>query len=104
MKSHQNENENIDNSQIMALKKNDSTVFYMLYYLLFQTELLSLQCPDSPLLVHVPDHNSILNRLLEGYDTLEQKIGYEFRDKSYLLQAFTHASYHYNTVTDCYQR
>uniref|UniRef100_K1QXR8 ribonuclease III n=1 Tax=Magallana gigas TaxID=29159 RepID=K1QXR8_MAGGI len=68
------------------------------------TELLSLQCPDSPLLVHVPDHNSILHRLLEGYDTLEQKIGYEFRDKSYLLQAFTHASYHYNTVTDCYQR
>ncbi|XP_062617556.1 endoribonuclease Dicer-like [Saccostrea cucullata] len=69
-----------------------------------EAELLSLQCPESPLLTHVPGYNSILCRLLEGYDMLEQKIGYEFKDKSYLLQAFTHASYHYNTVTDCYQR
>ncbi|XP_055995249.1 endoribonuclease Dicer-like isoform X2 [Ostrea edulis] len=68
------------------------------------TELLSLQCPESPILAHVPGYDRILCRLLEGYSTLEQKIGYEFKDKSYLLQAFTHASYHYNTVTDCYQR
>ncbi|XP_054708066.1 endoribonuclease Dicer-like [Uloborus diversus] len=45
-----------------------------------------------------------LERLLAGYSAFERKIGYSFRDKSILLQAFTHASYHYNTLTDCYQR
>ena len=41
---------------------------------------------------------------LQGYDKFEEAIGYTFRDKSYLLQAFTHASYSANTLTDCYQR
>lgn len=27
-----------------------------------------------------------------------------FNDRAYLLQAFTHASYTYNRITDCYQR
>ena len=31
-------------------------------------------------------------------------IGYVWRDKSYLLQAFSHASYYPNRLTDCYQR
>lgn len=35
---------------------------------------------------------------------LEENIGYTFRDKSFLIQATTHISYHDNTVTDCYQR
>jgi hypothetical protein len=30
-------------------------------------------------------------------------IGYVWRDKSYLLQAFSHASYSPNRLTDCYQ-
>jgi len=29
----------------------------------------------------------------------EKQIAYTFKNKSYLLQAFTHASYYYNTVT-----
>lgn len=29
---------------------------------------------------------------------------YEFKDKSYLVQAFTHNSYYDNKITDCYQR
>jgi hypothetical protein len=33
----------------------------------------------------------------------EQMIGYVWRDKSYLLQAFSHASYLPNRLTDCYQ-
>jgi endoribonuclease Dicer len=41
---------------------------------------------------------------LQGYDQFEDSIGYHFRDRSYLLQAFTHASYSANTLTDCYQR
>lgn len=42
--------------------------------------------------------------LLQGYDQFEDSIGYHFGDRSYLLQAFTHASYSSNTLTDCYQR
>lgn len=34
----------------------------------------------------------------------EDEIGYKFNNKEYLLQAFTHASYYYNNITDCYQR
>lgn len=40
----------------------------------------------------------------QGYNQFEASIGYKFRDKSYLLQAFTHASYTPNNLTDCYQR
>lgn len=42
--------------------------------------------------------------MLDGYEELEKSIGYKFRDSSYLLQAFTHASYQPNRLTDCYQR
>lgn len=37
-------------------------------------------------------------------DQFEAAIGYTFKDKAYLVQAFTHNSYYENTVTDCYQR
>ena len=40
-----------------------------------------------------------------GLDRFERDIlQYEFRDKSYLIQAFTHNSYFENQITDCYQR
>ena len=45
-----------------------------------------------------------LQRLLDGYDVFERRIGYKFRDRSYLLQSLTHASYSPNRLTDCYQR
>ncbi|XP_069680713.1 endoribonuclease Dicer isoform X2 [Periplaneta americana] len=41
---------------------------------------------------------------LEGVDELEHRLQYKFRDRSYLLQALTHASYTPNRTTDCYQR
>lgn len=41
---------------------------------------------------------------LEGVDDLESRLGYKFRDRSFLLQAITHASYSNNRITDCYQR
>ena len=63
-----------------------------------------LQQPLSPLLQGVPGAQTKLHQLLLGYDQFEKAINYQFKDKAYLLQAFTHASYHYNTVTDCYQR
>ena len=37
-------------------------------------------------------------------EKFERKIGYQFRDKAYLVQAFTHNSFYENQVTDCYQR
>ncbi|CAI9730629.1 endoribonuclease Dicer-like [Octopus vulgaris] len=67
-------------------------------------QLDELETPLSPLLTHTINAEEVLERLLDGYETFEKEIGYKFSDRSYLLQAFTHASYHYNTVTDCYQR
>lgn len=63
-----------------------------------------LQPPPSPLLMHVPGATDRLDFYLMGAEAFETNIQYHFRDRGYLLQAFTHASYHYNTVTDCYQR
>lgn len=41
---------------------------------------------------------------MAGYDDFERILNYKFNDRSYLLQAMTHASYSPNRVTDCYQR
>ena len=46
-----------------------------------------------------PDAEKTLNHLISGFETFEKKINYRFKNKAYLLQAFTHASYHYNTIT-----
>ena len=58
----------------------------------------------SPLLNDSPEGYVQLEFLLNGYSKFEELIGYKFRDRSYLLQAFTHASYYPNRLTDCYQR
>ncbi|XP_077280882.1 endoribonuclease Dcr-1 [Temnothorax americanus] len=63
-----------------------------------------LEEPQNPLLRYIPDPESELYMMLDGYEELEESIGYKFRDNSYLLQAFTHASYQPNRLTDCYQR
>ncbi|XP_077992696.1 endoribonuclease Dicer-like [Glandiceps talaboti] len=63
-----------------------------------------LKAPPSPLFTHISHSEERLAHLLSGYENFEEKINYTFNDKAYLLQAFTHASYHYNTITDCYQR
>ncbi|KAE8573160.1 Putative dicer-1 [Halyomorpha halys] len=64
----------------------------------------SLSEPVSPLLRHVDDPEGELAYLLSGFEALESSLHYSFRDKSYLLQAMSHASYSPNRVTDCYQR
>ncbi|KAM4662071.1 endoribonuclease Dicer isoform 2-T2 [Discoglossus pictus] len=51
-----------------------------------------------------PEAEKTLDHLISGFENFEKKINYQFKNKAYLLQAFTHASYHYNTITDCYQR
>merc|ERR1711872_336338 len=37
-------------------------------------------------------------------EEIENKIGYEFKERSFLLQAFTHSSYSDNILTDSYER
>nr|XP_027197063.1 endoribonuclease Dicer-like [Dermatophagoides pteronyssinus] len=71
--------------------------------------------PRSPLII--PKHlrndiakvKEIEDKLQRNYykhhlDRFEEIIGYRFRDRAYLVQAFTHNSYYENKVTDCYQR
>lgn len=70
------------------------------------------KCEDgSEILVNLPqvpapkiNDQVKLEELLFGYESFEACIGYKFRQPAYLIQAFTHSSYTYNTVTDCYQR
>lgn len=50
-----------------------------------------------------PDAEKTLDHLISGFENFEKKISYRFKNKAYLLQAFTHASYHYNTITGEYQ-
>ncbi|RWS16251.1 endoribonuclease Dicer-like protein [Dinothrombium tinctorium] len=61
----------------------------------------------SPLLFDDPMAEEKLMRLYKGsgLDRFEKEVlNYEFRDKAYLVQAFTHNSFCDNYVTDCYQR
>ena len=48
----------------------------------------------------------ILDKYMEkvNVDHIEEIIGYKFIDKSFLLQALTHASYGLNSITDSYER
>lgn len=71
--------------------------------------------PRSPLIIPKPFRNNCLkiqeieNKLEETFykhhlNNFEEIVDYRFRDRAYLVQAFTHNSYYENTVTDCYQR
>lgn len=57
-----------------------------------------LQIPPRCMFDH-PDAERTLLHLISGFENFEAKINYTFQNKAYLLQAFTHASYHYNTIT-----
>lgn len=70
----------------------------------FQTTYGYWAAPKSPLLHFAPNPYDELELLLDGYTEFEAHIGYQFADRSYLLQAMTHASYSPNRLTDCYQR
>lgn len=69
-----------------------------------------LPIPKSPLIVPKNVPRSTMESRLEAIyvkhhlNEFEEILNYHFRDRSYLVQAFTHNSYHENTVTDCYQR
>lgn len=58
----------------------------------------------SPLLTDVSNADDILNELLTKFDSFEARIDYRFKNRYFLLQAFSHASYYPNRLTNCYQR
>ncbi|OWA52488.1 Endoribonuclease Dicer [Hypsibius exemplaris] len=58
----------------------------------------------TPMLRNDSDTELVLKRLTAGFDDFENRIGYKFHNRAYLLQAFTHRSYDPNDITDCYQR
>lgn len=59
--------------------------------------------PKSPLQKEFNDHTKTkLNQLLDGYDTFQQKIRYNFQNKAYLLQSITHHSFTSNDLTPDY--
>ncbi|XP_057660796.1 endoribonuclease Dicer [Diorhabda carinulata] len=60
--------------------------------------------PPTPLLNDVDDIESKLLIHLPTHKQIEKIIGYEFKNKSYLLQAFTHSSYTPNRTTLSYER
>lgn len=72
--------------------------------IMYQTVYGYWAAPKSPLLHFAPNPYETLELLLDGYSDFEAHIGYVFNDRSYLLQAMTHASYSQNRLTDCYQR
>ena len=45
-----------------------------------------------------------VNHLMPWASNIETKLGYQFNNRGYLLQAFTHPSYTPNNMTECYQR
>uniref|UniRef100_A0AC35TIS6 Endoribonuclease Dcr-1 n=1 Tax=Rhabditophanes sp. KR3021 TaxID=114890 RepID=A0AC35TIS6_9BILA len=60
-----------------------------------------LNCDSNP--------NGALEQLAQYYHDnrfhqIEKEVGYVFKNKGYLIQAFSHASYIDNRVTGCYQR
>ena len=71
-----------------------------------QGQPLGLQSPASPMIatptISSPERH--LSYLLDGFSKFEHMIGYVWREKAYLLQAFSHASFYPNRLTDCYQR
>lgn len=69
-----------------------------------EQQQLAHSVPTSPLLRFVPEFDAQVVLLTEGLEQLEQRLRYRFRDRGFLLQALSHASFYPNAVTDCYQR
>lgn len=52
----------------------------------------------------LPNSTVCVEQIFPDYEALEKLVGYRFRDKAFILQAFTHPSFTSNALTDCYQR
>lgn len=72
------------------------------------TAFMGFPVPQTSLLRYVDDPEGRLASPSSPWQAAlslaEKTLGYTFRDRSFLLQACTHASYYKNRLTDCYQR
>lgn len=66
------------------------------------TKMLNVKLKSPRIRTNIPDAE--INEYLINPRELETKIGYQFKDRAYLLQALTHPSYPTNRVTGCYQQ
>lgn len=87
--------------RVLPMKQNEETKSVVPRY---ESVYEEWTVPKSPLLLNSPTVHNDLDRLLNGFEKFEETLGYRFRDRAYLLQAMTHASYSPNRLTDCYQR
>ena len=61
--------------------------------------------PEQTNATRASGNGDLVSQLTSGLNTFEKKsIKYTFRSKLHLLEALTHASYHANRITACYQR
>ncbi|XP_076220926.1 endoribonuclease Dcr-2 isoform X2 [Nomia melanderi] len=70
-------------------------------------EILPKDIDINALLFTVPKDPEIsedVDYLIPWASNIEQKLGYKFENRAFLLQAFTHPSYSANSITECYQR
>lgn len=65
------------------------------------TNLLELDLGSPSLRTNITTKE--IDGFLVNYQKLEENLGYNFRDRAYLLQALTHPSYPTNRITGCYQ-
>ncbi|KAI6228850.1 hypothetical protein M3Y99_01177100 [Aphelenchoides fujianensis] len=66
----------------------------------------SLDCTHSSLVFQPEKSKRTLREFYvkHAFEKVEERIGYKFGNKAFLVQAFTHASYFKGRVTGCYQR
>ncbi|XP_076668388.1 endoribonuclease Dcr-2 isoform X2 [Andrena cerasifolii] len=71
-------------------------------------EILPHSLKVNKLLYGVPQDPLIaegnVNHFMPWASEIETKLGYKFKNRGFLLQAFTHPSYTANNLTECYQR
>ncbi|GBN10283.1 Endoribonuclease Dcr-1 [Araneus ventricosus] len=60
--------------------------------------------PDPIVCEHGPFVHQSLECLTDGFDRFQTEIGFNFKNKAYLLKALTHVSCSDNNITDCYRR
>uniref|UniRef100_A0A182FU44 ribonuclease III n=1 Tax=Anopheles albimanus TaxID=7167 RepID=A0A182FU44_ANOAL len=62
-----------------------------------------LRTPNYTVLSYQTERDTI-DRLLIAPEKIERTLGYQFRNRTFLLQAFTHATYTANTLTKSYEQ
>lgn len=60
--------------------------------------------PAPPPLTDPTEIARMLSHLFAGLESFEQMLGYSFKNKQILIEAFTHPSYIVNRLTPCYQK